>query len=335
MCLGVPLRVEQLEEDGAFGLARERGGSVQRLDLRLVAPVTAGQWVLSFAGAARSLLSDEEARQVADALEALEAVMRGENVDHLFADLVNREPTLPPGLLPPEPPPVAPRDSVRAVLAQVGAALRADVPLRLDLAALDPPAHALLGEILGAGDIAGTVSDDAGRVVTRLQESILPGVWRLEEEGRPVLEVGDCPGVVRREGQDGSALPLPPGDAGMARAVVSELAAAQERLGAQAVGEAPHTVVLSRQPLGQGDLAALAEALGPGRLTLQVRGSLPSRLVSTARRHVWQREHYHLDGRLFLHTLEVGDVPEAFRAYPEDRADAAQRLETLMDAALS
>ena len=41
------------------------------------------------------VLDDLEAQQIDDALSALEAALRGESVDHLFADLVDREPELP------------------------------------------------------------------------------------------------------------------------------------------------------------------------------------------------------------------------------------------------
>ena len=49
-----------------------------------------------FLGAAREIISDETARVTSDALAALELAMRGEtDIDHLFADLVDREPELP------------------------------------------------------------------------------------------------------------------------------------------------------------------------------------------------------------------------------------------------
>lgn len=96
MCLGLPLRVETLEDEGAAALCVSRDGSHREvLDLRLVGPQEPGTWVLGFLGAARSVMTEAEAHQTADALEAIAAVQRGEGVDHLFADLVGREPELP------------------------------------------------------------------------------------------------------------------------------------------------------------------------------------------------------------------------------------------------
>ncbi len=41
------------------------------------------------------VLDAEEARLIDDALKGLEAAMRGENFDALFADLIDHEPQLP------------------------------------------------------------------------------------------------------------------------------------------------------------------------------------------------------------------------------------------------
>ncbi|MBK1664271.1 hydrogenase accessory protein [Rhodospirillum rubrum] len=109
MCIGYPMRIEALNPDASFGLARRAPGErLERIDLRLVGPVGEGQWVLVFLGTARSLLDDGEAARLTDALAALDAVVRGETVDHLFADLTSREPELPAFLRPVAPaPPVA------------------------------------------------------------------------------------------------------------------------------------------------------------------------------------------------------------------------------------
>lgn len=96
MCLGLPLQVVSVEDGGAFALCRSRDGSHQEtLDLRLVGGAEPGDWVLGFLGAARSRLTPEDAARTADALEAITAVQNGQSVDHLFADLIDREPTLP------------------------------------------------------------------------------------------------------------------------------------------------------------------------------------------------------------------------------------------------
>lgn len=94
--MGIPLRIVEVSADGTRALCESRDGRHREsLDLRLIGRQEVGGWVLAFLGAARSTLTDEDAAKVDDALAALEAVQRGESVDHLFADLVDREPELP------------------------------------------------------------------------------------------------------------------------------------------------------------------------------------------------------------------------------------------------
>jgi len=51
--------------------------------------------VLGHIDTAIRVLDAGEARLIDDALKGLEAAMRGENFDSLFADLIEREPKLP------------------------------------------------------------------------------------------------------------------------------------------------------------------------------------------------------------------------------------------------
>jgi hydrogenase expression/formation protein HypC len=92
MCIGFPMTV--IEDLGSEALC-ERHRARERVSMLLIGPQPAGTKILAHLGAAVRVLGDLEAQQIDDALEALEAALRGENVDHLFADLVDREPELP------------------------------------------------------------------------------------------------------------------------------------------------------------------------------------------------------------------------------------------------
>lgn len=92
MCIGFPMTV--VENDGGTALC-ERRGETQRVSMLLVGPQPAGTKVLAHLGAAVRVLDELEARQIDDALDAVAAALKGENVDHLFADIVDREPQLP------------------------------------------------------------------------------------------------------------------------------------------------------------------------------------------------------------------------------------------------
>ena len=94
MCIGIPMRV--VAADGARARCAGRG-ETQDLDCMLVGALAPGDWVLAFRGAAVRVLSPAEAAATNDALDALAAVLAGD-VAAGFADLVDREPVLPPHL---------------------------------------------------------------------------------------------------------------------------------------------------------------------------------------------------------------------------------------------
>lgn len=93
MCIGIPM---QVLGEGEFQSLCEGGGRQAMIDMRLIGIQPMGAWVLVFRDAAREVLSAERAAQIQAALVGLGLAMSGElDVDHLFADLVGREPQLP------------------------------------------------------------------------------------------------------------------------------------------------------------------------------------------------------------------------------------------------
>lgn len=92
MCVGVPMQI--LSVDGIA--ARATDGSENALvDLSLTGPVAPGTWVLTFLGAAREVISDDEARKITNALNGLRALMQGGDLGDAFADLEQSAPRLP------------------------------------------------------------------------------------------------------------------------------------------------------------------------------------------------------------------------------------------------
>lgn len=92
MCIGVPMEV--IEAGPHWAWCQGPGEPIQ-VDTRLVGAQGPGVWLLVFQGAAREVLSEARARLVLDALAALQAAAAGESFDHLFPDLIGREPQLP------------------------------------------------------------------------------------------------------------------------------------------------------------------------------------------------------------------------------------------------
>ncbi|HRZ01296.1 MAG TPA: HypC/HybG/HupF family hydrogenase formation chaperone [Burkholderiaceae bacterium] len=101
MCIGIPLRVDQVLVGTAVCSGR---GQTQRLNMMLVGEQPPGTWVLAHNGRALRVLTADEARSIDLALDALEQVMNGnpDQIEAGFADLVNRTPQLPPHLRKPQ-----------------------------------------------------------------------------------------------------------------------------------------------------------------------------------------------------------------------------------------
>jgi hydrogenase expression/formation protein HypC len=77
----------------------EGRGRREQVDLALVGEQPVGTWILAYQGSAVRTMTPDEAAQTSAALDALDAVLAGsDNVDAFFADLIDREPELPPHL---------------------------------------------------------------------------------------------------------------------------------------------------------------------------------------------------------------------------------------------
>lgn len=96
MCMGIPMQV--MEMRGTHALC-EANGQTELIDMILVGDQVQGTWILNFLGAAREILDPESAKQIRQALAALQAIHQISDpqvqLDELFADLIGREPPLP------------------------------------------------------------------------------------------------------------------------------------------------------------------------------------------------------------------------------------------------
>jgi len=88
--------MQVLEAHENSALCEGRNGR-QLINTMLLGKVEAGQWLMTFLDAGREVIDADRAAQVNAALDGLQAVANGGevNMDLFFADLVNREPVLP------------------------------------------------------------------------------------------------------------------------------------------------------------------------------------------------------------------------------------------------
>lgn len=95
MCIGIPMRVVEGNE---FVARCERHGAVSPISLMLVGVQPPGTYLLTHLGSAIRVLDAREAQAIDNALAGLAEAVEGRAFDDLFADLVCREPELPPHL---------------------------------------------------------------------------------------------------------------------------------------------------------------------------------------------------------------------------------------------
>jgi len=225
--------------------------------------------------------------------------------------------------------------AVRQVLGLAREALAASAdaggrayPIAID--ALSPAALVLLAEVLGEGEVKAKVR--LGDRELRIQESVLPGLWRILDGAGERLEAADVPSVIRRAI---AALPLGVGlpdtaPEGMmnVQPVIGEL---DDAVRAFDAGGPEKEINLTLMPMSDVDLLVLDMALGLGPVSIISMGYGYCRIHAGGRRHTWSVRFSNTEGKQILHTVQAGDVPVAARATPEDMGDSIERLDEILD----
>ncbi|QQP91047.1 hydrogenase expression/formation protein [Skermanella sp. TT6] len=213
-------------------------------------------------------------------------------------------------------------------------------PALFPLTGLDEAAAALLDDALGEGEVGIVV---AGTSEYQIQESVLPGVWRVKTfalADGPAgalagdhIEVADVPGVVRAAALGGTRARLeigePPEGCMNVMPVLAELRA---RTAAYAQGDRNHVISFTLFPMNETDMAFLKRTLGLGPVQAVSRGYGTCRVTLTGQRHVWSVQYLNAMDTVILDTLEIGDVPVALSAADEDFQDSAERLGEILEA---
>lgn len=199
----------------------------------------------------------------------------------------------------------------------------------------------MLIDALGAGEVSAVINggEDEGEV--QIAESVLPGVWIGKAQtsdgrtGAQWIEVGDAPRTLRelalrrpRVTIPIDALTPPRG----AMNVMSVLAEVRERALNWRPGERNHVFNFTLLPMTPADSAYLAQVLGEAGARISSGGYGAARVIMTGVRHVWAVQYLNGLGTVILDTLEVGDIPDAVMASPEDFEDSASRLTDILEA---
>lgn len=103
MCIGIPMQVIECGGVAASHARCRAADGEHRIDTLLIGEVAPGDWLLCSLGVARERIDAAHADSIRRALAALGAVRdapadAASAVHAAFADLIEREPTLPPHL---------------------------------------------------------------------------------------------------------------------------------------------------------------------------------------------------------------------------------------------
>jgi hydrogenase-1 operon protein HyaF len=219
-----------------------------------------------------------------------------------------------------------------ALMRAVFGALRAQTPTVIPV---EDALRDLVERSLGVGEVEGEV---VGQRRYRFVETVLPGLWRVEtrrDDGMlesTHLEVGAIPQVVLAASEEAPRreLPLPDFSAEGLMNAPSLLAEIRHRMGARDPEAPNHVISFTLLPMNEADMTLLEAVLGIGPVQIVSRGYGTCQVQLTGAHHVWSVQHFNAVGNLILDTLEIGGVPAAVLAAPDDLEDAATRLEELL-----
>jgi hydrogenase-1 operon protein HyaF len=114
---------------------------------------------------------------------------------------------------------------------------------------------------------------------------------------------------------------------GNVRALLAEIAAQLERLIAS--GETG-VIDLKSLPFAPGEYERLRQALGQGEVTARIEAIGPSEIMETRYPGVWWLTHYNVEGDIVADLIEIATVPNILQSHPVDmRAGLAQLQATI------
>lgn len=214
-------------------------------------------------------------------------------------------------------------DSIRAY--KVGGPSQA-----LSCTHLDARNAEVVTQVLGEGEVS-ILMEGAG---VTIQESVMPGVWRVVTPDSDYIEVADVPALVRARirAQERTRPAMPESLPEGAMNVLPVLAEIADAAQSWVPGKAALEISLTLLPMTPVDLQVLNEALGIGTVTVLSRGYGNCRIQALGVRNVWRTAYFNLDDAMILDVVTVGDVPAAAVAAQEDIDEAHDRLKRIMEA---
>ena len=102
---------------------------------------------------------------------------------------------------------------------------------------------------------------------------------------------------------------------GNIRALLAEIAAHLEKL----VSDGTTGMIdLNSLPLAPGEYEQLRQTLGQGEVSARIEAIGPSEIIETRYPGVWWVTHYNVEGDIVADMLEIAAIPEIITSQPED-----------------
>ncbi|MEE4146173.1 MAG: hydrogenase expression/formation protein [Halieaceae bacterium] len=206
----------------------------------------------------------------------------------------------------------------------------------LDLVDLDADSRQSMLEMLGEGEVSGSVTLDG--VSYTITESVLPGIWRLSgSDGCEYLEVCTIPAVITRAAASLRSAPfaLPPAVPGIMNGLALLAEINEHAQNWDPAIEHNRVLNFTLLPTSRADQQLLIDVLGRAELVLDSGGFGNCRVMATTVRHVWVVQYVNGMGKTIMDTIEIGRIPDAALAAREDLEDSAGRLVEILETYLT
>jgi hydrogenase-1 operon protein HyaF len=119
---------------------------------------------------------------------------------------------------------------------------------------------------------------------------------------------------------------------GNIRALLAEIAARLEKLASDGTTS---SIDLNSMPLAAGEYEQLRQMLGQGEVTAHIEAIGPSEIIETRYPGVWWVTHYNVEGDIVADLLEIAAIPDIFKSQTEDISAGLELLRAqLSDAQL-
>jgi hydrogenase-1 operon protein HyaF len=115
---------------------------------------------------------------------------------------------------------------------------------------------------------------------------------------------------------------------GNIRALLAEIAARLEKLASDGT---TGSIDLNGLPLAPGEYEQLRQILGQGEVTARIEAIGPSEIVETRYPGVWWVTHYNVEGDIVADMIEVTHIPEIFMSQPDDVIAGLELLRAQLD----